>query len=297
MVLQRPLLFPHLNVLDNVAFAATARGVRRKAARADAAVFLELVQLANFGHRPIAALSGGQAQRVAIARALAARPAVLLLDEPFSALDPELRTTMHELLAELRRSVNPTVLMVTHDLGEPAVVADKIALFSGGRMLQHDSVERMYSRPASMEVSRLMGGANEVPGTVISGSHHSVLGVLQLPQDTIWPPGPGTLIMRQESIGIRAVGDTGLHAKVLGLRTLGPRRMVNLDAAGTMLHAEVPWGLALAAGEVVILDIPTSALAVVNHPRQDGTVRRPARTDDGQNHPLPALDSFATIGQ
>ncbi len=107
MVQQRPLLFPHLNVMDNVAFAGTVRGVPKRAARADAAGLLELVQLAGFGPRPVAAPSGGQAQRVAIARALAARPAVLLLDEPFSALDPELRSVMHDLLAQLRRSLNP----------------------------------------------------------------------------------------------------------------------------------------------------------------------------------------------
>lgn len=286
MVQQRPLLFPHLNVLDNVAFAGTVRGVSKRAARADAAGFLELVQLAGFGPRPVAALSGGQAQRVAIARALAARPAVLLLDEPFSALDPELRSVMHDLLAQLRRSLNPTVLMVTHDRSEAAAVADTIALFSGGRMLQHDSVELMYSRPASLEASRLMGGANEIPGTVRNGCHHSALGALRLPDDTTWPSGPGMLLMRQESIEVGLGNGAGLHATVSGLRVLGPRRLVRLEAAGVLLRAEVPWGRALATGDTVSLHIPTSALAVVDDPNTvhtcPGAEKRPQITLQGR---------------
>lgn len=271
MVQQRPLLFPHLNVLDNVAFSGTVRGVAKRAARADAATFLELVQLAGFGPRRIAALSGGQAQRVAIARALAARPDVLLLDEPFNALDPELRSSMHELLGELRRTLNPTVLMVTHDRGEAATVADHIALFSGGRMLQHDTVERMYSRPASLEASRLMGGANEIPGIVRHGIHHSRLGALRLPADTGWPSGPGMLLVRQESIEIESGPGPGFPATVTGLRTLGPRRLVRLDADGVLLRAEVPWGRELAVGDGVALTLPESALAVVENPHHAGT--------------------------
>ncbi|MDQ0278836.1 putative spermidine/putrescine transport system ATP-binding protein [Arthrobacter silviterrae] len=264
MVQQRPLLFPHLNVLDNIAFAGTVRGVPKRTARVDAAEFLDLVQLEGFGRRQVTALSGGQAQRVAIARALAARPSVLLLDEPFSALDPELRSAMHALLAELRRRLNPTILMVTHDRSEAAVVAENIALFSGGRILQHSSVELMYSRPASLEASRLMGGANEIPGTVCNGSHHSALGVLPLPCDTAWPTGPGILLARQESIEVSAADGAGLQATISGLQGMGPRRLVTLDAAGVVLRAEVPWGRGLAVGENVTMHIPTSALAVVD---------------------------------
>ncbi len=287
-----PLLFPHLNVLDNIAFAGTVRGVPKKAARADAGAFLELVQLAGFGARPVAALSGGQAQRVAIARALAARPAVLLLDEPFSALDPELRSVMHELLAQLRCSLSPTVLMVTHDRSEAAVVAEKIVLFSGGRMLQHDSVELMYSRPASLEASRLMGGANEIRGTVSNGCHHSALGALRLPEDTTWPPGPGVLLVRQESIDVGPGYGAGLRATVSGLRTLGPRRLVSLVAAGVLLRAEVPWGRALAPGDSVTLSIPSSAMAVVDDP---DTARISAEPETGPRNTLPVQEALTAV--
>ncbi|MET3707300.1 ABC-type sulfate/molybdate transport systems ATPase subunit [Arthrobacter sp. UYEF6] len=91
--------------------------------------------------------SGGQAQRVAIGRALAARPAILLLDEPFSALDQELRSSMHELLAQLRKRLAPTILMVSHDRDEAAAVADHIAVLSRCGLLQDDRVDLLYSRP------------------------------------------------------------------------------------------------------------------------------------------------------
>ena len=267
MVSQRPLLFPHLNVLDNVAFPATVRGVRRRAARADAAHFLDLVQLEGFGRRPVTALSGGQAQRVAIARALAARPAILLLDEPFSALDQELRSTMHQLLAQLRERLAPTILMVTHDRDEAAAVADHIALLSHGRLLQHDRVDLVYSRPASLEVHRLMGGTNEITGTVRDGVHYSALGDLVLPADTDWPEGPGVLVIRQESISIQdnSRGPAGhdVPAIVMDIRVLGPRRLVTVDASGITLKAEAPWGRLLDVGDDIRLTIPVSARALV----------------------------------
>ena len=271
MVAQRPLLFPHLNVLDNVAFAATVRGVRRRAARDDAGGFLELVQLGGFGHRAVSALSGGQQQRVAIARALAARPSVLLLDEPFSALDQELRTSMHELLLRLRDRLAPTILLVTHDRDEAAAVADRIAVLGGGRVLQHDPAARVYARPASLEVHRLMGGLNEVDGTVRDGVHYSALGDLDLPADTGWPDGPGVLVFRPESIGFPdspqlgspATGAATVAATVTAVRTLGPRRLVTMAAAGIRLHAEAPWGRPLTVGEHIRVGIPLSARAVV----------------------------------
>lgn len=274
MVSQRPLLFPHMNVLDNVAFPATVRGVRKTAARADAEEFLEMVQLEGFGQRKVVSLSGGQQQRIAIARALAARPAILLMDEPFSALDQELRATMHELLAELRHRLAPTILMVTHDRDEAAVVADRIALLSRGRLLQHESIDRLYSRPASLEVHRLMGGTNELMGTVHDGVHYSALGDLDLPDDTEWRNGPGVLVVRQESIGIQATvagaKTAGVPATVSGIRRLGPRQLVTVEASGAKLQAEAPWGMALHLGHEVLLTIPVSACAIVPGPISPG---------------------------
>ena len=164
MVFQRPLLFPHLTVRDNVAFPGRATGLSRREARDEAMRFLHLVGLPQLADRDVRALSGGQQQRVALARALAARPKALLLDEPFAALDPTLRAEMHELLLELRAVLEPTVLLVTHDHEEASALADDVAVLIAGRLVQNDPVDIVYRRPAGVEVHRLLGGVNELPG-------------------------------------------------------------------------------------------------------------------------------------
>ena len=269
MVFQRPLLFPHLSVLDNVAFAATVAGQPKREARADARQFLELVQLEGFGTRPVTALSGGQEQRVALARALAARPRVLLLDEPFSALDPELRTDMHALLAQIRAQLNPTIVMVTHDRDEAAVIADRVALLSAGRLLQHDTVERLYTRPVTLEVARLMGGRIEVPGEVRDGVHHSELGIVAAPAGESWFDGPGMLVVRHEAVHLATLGVAapegmvGVDVVVADRRARGARSEVTLACGDTLIEAEIPASRPVAVGQRATAHIPRSACTVV----------------------------------
>ncbi|OYX56248.1 MAG: hypothetical protein B7Y93_04035 [Micrococcales bacterium 32-70-13] len=269
MVFQRPLLFPHLSVLDNVAFAATVAGQPKREARADARQFLELVQLEGFGERPVTALSGGQEQRVAIARALAARPRVLLLDEPFSALDPELRTDMHALLRQICQQLNPTIVMVTHDRDEAAVVADRVALLSAGRLLQHDTVERLYTRPVALAVARLMGGRIELPGEVGNGVHRSALGAIAAPDGESWPEGPGMLVVRHEAVHVAPLesavpdGMVAVEVVVADRRARGPRAEISLACGEAMLEAEVPASRPLVVGQRAITHIPRSACTVV----------------------------------
>lgn len=227
MVFQKSLLFPHLSVLDNVAFSARVRGESRRAARSRAAEFLEMVQLRGFGTRRVDELSGGQEQRVAIARALAAEPAVLLLDEPFSALDPALRADMHALLDELRLTVGPTILLVTHDRDEASRVADRIAVLDGG-VLQHESdIAGAYRAPTSVRVAELMGARNLVPGVIAGGVHTSALGEIPVPDAAV--SGRAVLIVRQEDVQVRrsAEAPTSQHP-LAGPGRPGPRA----DGAG-----------------------------------------------------------------
>ena len=131
VMFQRPHLFDHLDVTGNVAFAPRLAGLGRRAARRRARHWLDLVHLPDADRRRVGSLSGGQQQRVALARALAAERGLLLLDEPFSALDAELRGRMQDLLCEVRAEVSPTVLLVTHDLDE-AGLADRVVVLVDG---------------------------------------------------------------------------------------------------------------------------------------------------------------------
>ena len=159
-VFQDYALFPHLSVLDNVAYGPRVRGVAQAARRARAREMLELVQLGGFGERRPVQLSGGQRQRVALARALINQPRVLLLDEPLGALDLKLREAMQVELRSLQRRLGITFVFVTHDQGEALSMADRVAVFSRGRIEQLAAPRELYNRPATAFVARFVGGAN-----------------------------------------------------------------------------------------------------------------------------------------
>ncbi|TYP88034.1 ABC transporter ATP-binding protein [Blastococcus xanthinilyticus] len=267
MVFQRPLLFPHLSVRDNVAFADRVRGVPRRAARRRAEEYLGLVQLDGFGDRPARALSGGQEQRVALARALAAEPRVLLLDEPFSALDVRLREEMHELLADLRARLEPTILLVTHDHAEADALADSAAVLDGGRLLQAGPLRDLYARPASLAVSRLLGGRTEVAGTVVAGVHHSPLGALALPR--AFPDGAAVLVLRHEAVQVTPPADPAADAvgTVVRVRRRGLRGLVTVeitaDGGSATVDAELGPGQDVGTGRTVGLRLPAEDRWVV----------------------------------
>jgi len=293
MVFQRPMLFPHRNVLDNVAFSARVRGASRRRARIEAAEYLDLVQLSGFGSRHPAELSGGQEQRVALARALAAQPQVLLLDEPFSALDAALRSQMHDLVRRVRAALNPTIVLVTHDQNEAASLADCVAVLSSGRLVQHDTFDRIYTRPTSLVTARQMGGRNEVPGEVRGHHHHSVLGSLALPVDVRPPQGTGVLVFRQESVQVTGATDPGadIHGLVKAVQPTGPRSLLTIEVAAggrpkaeeqsVKIHAETPPGHCAGVGARVGVRLAPHALAVVPPAPQEDLHR--AQMAAGQN--------------
>jgi len=266
LVFQRPLLFPHLSVVDNVAFADRAAGRSWRVARERALPYLDMVQLADLGRQRVGSLSGGQEQRVALARALAAQPTILLLDEPFSALDAELRHEMHELLADIRRQLAPTVVLVTHDRDEAATVADRIAVLENGQLLQHDTVDRLYHRPASLAVARLMGGENFINGVTVGGVHHSGLGSISVDESA--PDGPGVLLFRHESLGVSAghllpLTGNRLHGSITGISRTGLRRRATVRINDENIQAELPATLDVSGGDQLTVDLPSGILCVV----------------------------------
>ena len=269
MVFQRSLLFPHLTVRDNVAFADRVAGASKAVARERAERFLGMVQLAGYGDRRVGELSGGQEQRVAIARALAAEPAVLLLDEPFSALDPALRADMHDLLATIRQAVSPTIVLVTHDRDEAAGVADRIAVMDHGVLLHESTVADAYRRPRTVQVSRLMGGRNEILGRVIGDRHVSALGRIPLLRRAA-EEGEAVLLIRQEDVGLADLTaplpseSVRLEATVSDVRRAGARSDLILEAAGGIrLHAEAAGTTQRLPGDRVAVELPLAALHVV----------------------------------
>lgn len=167
LLAQDARLFPHLNALDNVAFGPRASGVGRRAATERAAHWLAEVGMTAYAHRRPRELSGGQAQRVAIARALATEPAVLLVDEPLSALDVEAAPDVRDLLRRVTH--DRTTLVVTHDVLDAALLADRVAVMHEGRVVEEGETGRVLSRPTS-DFGARFAGLNLVRG-VASGGH------------------------------------------------------------------------------------------------------------------------------
>ena len=169
VVFQDLRLFPHLNVGGNVGFSLELQKVPKAERKQRVEELLKLVQLEGYSERRIDSLSGGQMQRVAIARALAMNEKLLFLDEPFSALDPNLRREMGDFLLELQRKENLTVVLVTHDQEEALRLAHRIALMKDGEILQVDEGEKLYYAPVNEYVARFMGKGNSVLGRVENG--------------------------------------------------------------------------------------------------------------------------------
>jgi spermidine/putrescine transport system ATP-binding protein len=165
-VFQNYALFPHLSVFDNIAFGPRLRGLDRAQLQQHVNQMLEVVRLGDFAGRKPGQLSGGQRQRVALARALVNRPVALLLDEPLSALDLELRRQMQIELKRIQREVGITFVFVTHDQEEAITMSDRIAVMRGGRLEQVGTPEEIYDAPATAFVARFIGTANLVPVTV-----------------------------------------------------------------------------------------------------------------------------------
>ena len=166
-VFQDYALFPHMNVLENVCYGLMIRGMGRAERRRLGVEALKLVKLVGLEARKPGELSGGQRQRVALARALVLRPKVLLLDEPLGALDLKLREAMQGELKSLQRSLELTFVFVTHDQGEALSMADRVAVFNHGRVVQVGTPEEIYERPMSRFVADFVGGSNVIEPALV----------------------------------------------------------------------------------------------------------------------------------
>jgi putative spermidine/putrescine transport system ATP-binding protein len=237
IVFQSYALFPHMTVAQNVAYGLEARGVSRAEVRKTVARFLDVVRLTALRDRLPRQLSGGQQQRVAVARALAVEPTVLLLDEPFSALDKGLRLDMQIEIKRLQRQFGLTAILVTHDQDEAMSVADRIAVMNHGRVEQLDTPINVYDRPATLFVSGFIGTTNLLRGRVIESSNGTTLveleagAKLSVPTGRVFAAGAAvTLSARPEQLDLHT--ESG-HGRWLVQRRLsvplGPNTMHDLE--------------------------------------------------------------------
>jgi sulfate transport system ATP-binding protein len=238
-VFQHYALFRHMTVYQNVEFGLRVRKEDPEKRRARVQELLELVHMTPFGDRYPGQLSGGQRQRVALARALAPQPKVLLLDEPFGALDAKVRHDLRRWLDELHRELGVTSLLVTHDQEEALELANTIVVMHEGRVEQVGSPADVYDRPATPFVAGFVGSANVLHGSVVEGHVH--LGSFRLPGASHLEEGaPATAFVRPHDVHV-ADEEADVHAVIERLASLGwlTRITLRLDSGQTLV-AHVP---------------------------------------------------------
>ncbi len=216
MVFQQSLLFPHKTIEDNVAFGLKMQKVGKKERLNAARSMLDHVGLSGFGRRFPEELSGGQQQRVALARALVANPRVLLMDEPFSALDPSLREEMRELLSQIQKEFRVTVLFVTHDRDEAFALSDRIAVMGEGQLRQIGTARQLYERPENIVVASFLGLKNILGGQVTSGRFVSSDKIIDATVHQPLADGDYFMVIRPESIKAAAADQSG-HVSIHGI--------------------------------------------------------------------------------
>ncbi len=267
LLAQDPLLFPHLGVLDNVAFGPRSTGAGRAEARARAGAWLERVGVGDLAGRRAAQLSGGQAQRVAVARALAGAPDLLLLDEPMAALDvdvtPALRHTLREVLAER------TTVLVTHDVLDALLLADRVVVLDGGRVVEQGPSAEVLARPRSRFAARL-AGLNLLAGHWRDGAVRLEAGGVVQGLATEPAPAAGdpvVAVFRPTAVAVYRDAPHGsprnaLAAVVTHVEPLGDLIRVRTERVSADVTAQAAAELALVPGDPVVLSVKATEVSV-----------------------------------
>ena len=245
-VFQSYALFPHMTVADNVGFGLRMRRTDAAARERKVAEALEMVGLDGLAQRHPRQLSGGQQQRAALARALVFEPDLLLLDEPFSNLDAQLRVRLREEVVALQRRLGTTTILVTHDQEEALAVSDRIAVMSEGRIHQIDEPELVYLRPATDFVAQFVGEVNVLDGVFHGGQRAKIAGghlVAATPVGADPAGGDAVRVyVRPEAIRVVPTPADGLPGTVASTRFLGARVRCVVSTMAGPIEATLPFG-------------------------------------------------------
>jgi putative spermidine/putrescine transport system ATP-binding protein len=252
-VFQDYALFPHMTVGENVAYGLRIKGIAKAEREAKARKALAMVKLAGYEQRRPSQLSGGQRQRVALARALVNGPKALLLDEPLGALDLKLREQMQEELKTLQKQLGITFVFVTHDQGEALSMADRVAVFNEGKIVQVDSPAQVYERPQSRFVADFVGSSNVLPPD-FAADHGCSAKWTSLRPERIAVVAPGTAIPK---------GHLSADGEVKLISYQGAVMRFSVQAGDRRIAAEVPGGAEFKEGDKVRLIWPKSAMVTM----------------------------------
>lgn len=265
VVFQDGQLLPGRTVADNVGYGLRVRRWPKREIAARVDELLELIRLAGFGKRKVAELSGGQQQRVALARALAPRPRLLLLDEPLSALDRQLRETLASQITEIITATGTPTIVVTHDHTEAAMMANRIAIMEGGRIIQDDVPEKLWRTPRTESVARFIGCTTICDAEVRGGVLDSSLG--SVPSDL--PDGPIRLGLRPEAVIAGLVEGDRPVGSVVHVASMPDSTRVRLAVAGLDLDAVSD--ASVRVGDELGITLDPSRIAVIAEPAAEGS--------------------------
>jgi len=278
MVFQSHALWPHMTVSRNIAFGLRLRPFSRGEVDRRVDGVLDLVGLSGYGDRYPGQLSGGQQQRVAIARCVVLEPKILLMDEPFSALDAHLRVRLREEVRAIQRRLGLTTVFVTHDQEEAMTLADRIVVMKDGRIEQVGRPGEIYARPETEFVAGFIGTMTLTEARVEAGRlrWHGLAAPCDLPD------GPATLALRPEDlVPVPAGTPDAVTGRVARLVDLGAVRMADVDiGGGTVLKLQLGRADGIAEGAAVTLRPTRCAVFRAGEPTRHLTLAEPARTQE-----------------
>jgi iron(III) transport system ATP-binding protein len=266
MVFQSYAVWPHMTVRQNVAYPLRNRGMDRAEMKRRVADALALVDLAAYAERPVVLLSGGQMQRVALARSMVYEPQLLLLDEPLSNLDAQLRLRLRDDLRRIIKQAGLTALYVTHDQTEAVVIGDRIGVMRDGRLLQLDTATAIYNRPADLFVAGFTGASNVIAGRIVG--RQGAFGTVEVGNgERLLASVPDVLVAGTEvRVALRPenvqFGPGGAHgnrftAAVAAQRYQGVQTVYELELLGTRIEAlEIGTSVRYPAGSKVEVELP-----------------------------------------